>query len=108
MRDYDSNFNSAYYEKSKEESKKLKRLAGDKKYKEHLKFLATAPSGYPSGAFYFTPWRDETRKPYYKRSYRTHSSSYIKKFCNKKIRRCKFLLQRGMKNRYTEFWWEYS
>ena len=108
MKDFDSNFVSAKHSKDLEKEKKRKKITGTRKYKKHLKDLATIPGYFPSGAYYFEHWSDKTRKSYYKRYYRARRSSYIKRVCNRAIRRCKFLLQRGDKNKYTEFWWEYD
>ena len=112
MKDFDSNFVSAQYVKDKEKEEKRKKITGTRKYKKHLKKLAEM--GYHKwslsshGAYYKnSPW-DKTRKPYYKRCYRAKRSSDIKKNCNRLIRRSTMLFQRGEKNKYTEFWWEYN
>lgn len=106
MPDYNSNFISANYEKNLEKERNRKKRNGDARYKKHLKDLAELPGYIPSGAYLYTPWRDKTRKSYYKRYYRGKISHYVKNQCNRAVRRCKELLQRGMKNKYTEFWWE--
>ena len=62
MKDYDSNFNSALYDKNVEKDKKRIRLKGDRKYFKKLKFLANKLSYVPSGAYLYTPCKDKTRK----------------------------------------------
>ena len=103
-------FISAYIDKISEKEKYGNRRRQNKNYKKHLKFLSDTIGGYNCSAYYYDySWKDKTRKPYYKRLYRGKRSKYIKKDCNRRIRRNKeVLLQRGMKNRYTEFWWNYD
>lgn len=86
----------------------------DQKYKDHLKFLAEYPSGYPSPAIY----RDkifihgqgyvENPKPYYKRYYREKRAKYIKRMSNKKIRRYKSDVPKkgNWCHKLYDFWWE--
>ena len=93
--------------RQKEKEKYRKKRKSAVKYKRHLKNLAQIPQ-IPSGAIYKDSARDKTKKPRYARSYRGSRSAYIKRQCNRKIRRSKMLLQRGLKNRFTEFWWEYD
>lgn len=87
----------------------------DQKYKNHIKFLAEYPSGYPSPAVY----RDEifirgqgyveNPKPYYKRYYRKQrASKYHKRTSNKMIRRYKGDIPKkgNWCHKIYDFWWE--
>ena len=86
----------------------------DQKHKNHLKFLAKYPSGYPSPAVY----RDEifirgqgyveNPKPYYKRYYREQRAKYIKRMSNKTIRRYKGDIPKNgnWSHKLYDFWWE--
>lgn len=110
MSDFDSHFNSASYEHSITKARKRGRLNSVKRYKKHLIFLSDTVGGYPSGAYYKTPWRDSTYKARYVRCYRGKGSKRIKRYCNKKLRRdkLKYLnLKRGIYRKATEFWFEY-
>ena len=93
---------------SKEQEKNRHRYRRNSRvnYKKHLEKLSKM-SGYPSGAYYKAKFADPTSPPRLVRSYRTPNSSYIKMKCNRRIRRSQLLLQRGAKNRYSEFWYEY-
>lgn len=82
-----------------------------KMYLEHLVFLATYPSGYPSGAYWKEGWKDKTFQARYVRCYRGQRSKQIKKRCNRRFRRKRegyYDTPNGCAYRkVTEFWWEY-
>lgn len=87
----------------------------DKKYKQHLVFLAEEINSYPPPAYYKSHSYAEREyienpKPYYKRIYRENhpggDSKYYKKYCNRHIRRYKGEIHKGgFYKKIAEFWW---
>ena len=92
--------------------KKIKmreRRKTDKDYKEHLKNLKE--SNAPAGAF--DENRDWTNDPdkikFFKREWRGSRSKFLKKDCNKAVRRSdsETLFQGGLFKKLQDFWWRY-
>ena len=97
----------------KHNSKMSKKRERDWKHRNHAKKISENSTGWPCGYYY----KDEiyvrgygyvkNPKPYYKRIYRGQRSKWIKKMCNRSVRRYKGKIPNGGSyKKIDEFWWE--
>lgn len=103
MKDYDTNFVSALYDRNADKQKAASRRKAGKVHDKYLRRLA-AFCGHPAPACLKENDNGET---VCKRTYRGKGSKRIKISCNKRFRRqTSELAQRGAYRKVTEFWWD--